>query len=180
MVTATTPGTRVEYVVDGDDTIVGLGTGWERFPPNAYLGTTLWDVIHGHDVVAVWRLLLQRIRTTRLPLSFLYRCDEPELERTYLMALEPLGSAVIFRSTLVDARARGRVSLLDPAVPNAGEPLIACSWCGRVRLEEWVEPGVAVTDLGLLRGAVSRPPLTYGICELCDEEMRELSRPGRH
>jgi hypothetical protein len=171
--------TRVEYAVDAVDTIVGVGAGWDAFGQangldRVWVGASLWDVVQGAEVRAVWRDLLECVRTARLPLSFLYRCDAPDVERTLRMDLEPLGGGVVFRSALLDELPRDRVSLLDADAPRAGEPVTVCGWCARVRRDEWVE-----ADALGLEGDVSQPPLAHGICEACADEMRALSRSGR-
>lgn len=170
---------RVEYAVDAADTIVGVGAGWDAFGhmnglDREWIGTSLWDVVQGAEVRAVWRELLDCVRTARLPLSFLYRCDAPDVERTLHMDIEPLGGGVVFRSALLHERPRDRVSLLDPAAPRAGDTVTVCGWCARVRRDEWVE-----ADAIGLEGDAFQPPLAHGICEACAAEMRVLSRSGR-
>lgn len=171
---------RVEYAVDGSDRIVEVGGDWDEFARanglvRSYVGTPLWDAVHGADVQAVWRLLLQRVRTTGVGLAFPYRCDAPQLERPMRMELHPRrDDGVLFRSTVVEQRGRPPLRLLDRTALREGEPVTACAWCARMRLGLWVEPDVAVDMLDLLDAGAPVPPLSHGICPACTRAMTAL------
>jgi hypothetical protein len=50
------------------------------------------------------------------------------------------------------------------------ELIVACAWCGRVRLDGWVEPAEADRRLPPRTG--SAPPLvSHGICERCFDRL---------
>jgi hypothetical protein len=170
---------RVEYAVDAHDLIVTVGGDWDVFGSNnglrrSYVGTSLWDAVDGSDVEAVWRILLQRVRTSGRGLAFPYRCDAPELERTLRMELHPrLQDGVAFRSTVLEERPRPPLRLLAPHVPRSGRRVVACAWCARIRVGTWVEPDTAVEMLALLDD--STPPVSHGICRECTHQMYELA-----
>jgi hypothetical protein len=170
---------RVEYAVDGDDTIVEVGGDWESFASHnglrrGYVGNSLWDAVQGPDVQEVWRILLRRVRASGHGVAFLYRCDAPQAERSMRMELHPRAAdGVAFRSTVVEERRRPIVELLDQRTPRQGEHVTACGWCGRIRVGMWVDPHVAVTMLGLLDG--STPPVSHGICDRCMRDMCALA-----
>lgn len=60
------------------------------------------------------------------------------------------------------------------------ELLLACAWCERVKLDQWVRPEVAIRDLRTYDWR-SPPSFTHGICDDCLSEQlaaRGLQRPA--
>lgn len=182
-------GTVVEYWIDADDVVRDVGRQWGDFarangaPELARPSTdrTLWSYIDHVEVRELWQLLVQRVRATQRAAQVPLRCDGPEHRRWYEMTLtaDPAGRVHV-ESTLVFEEQRDSVALLDPATPrdSTAEPVELCSWCGHgshdgrwVDIEELVRAGRLLESSAL-------PPLSYGICgSCCDDMSAELLVP---
>ena len=46
------------------------------------------------------------------------------------------------------------------------QPLVACAWCSRVRLDTWVEPEVAIDQLRTYTWPTP-PVFSHGVCDEC-------------
>ena len=90
-------------------------------------------------------------------------------------------SRVHFRSVLAFEETRPPVSLLDiHSVRDDGlRPVPLCSWCGRGEHGSmWLDIEELVQAARLLEQA-SLPPISYGICGSCRDEMSaDLLVPG--
>jgi hypothetical protein len=49
------------------------------------------------------------------------------------------------------------------------ELIVACAWCGRVRLDGWVEPAEA--ERRLQRPESPTPLVSHGICDRCFDRL---------
>ncbi len=97
------------------------------------------------------------------------------------IAPEPDGS-VHFRSVLVFEESRPPVALLDLHSERDADaqPVPLCSWCGRGQHgARWLDIEELV-QVGRLLEPASMPPISYGICAACRDEMAaELLVPDR-
>ena len=171
----------VEYRIDRDDALVSVGGEWAAFalqndgghlvePP---LGISLWSCIDGHEVRALWQLLVARVRSgveVRVP----FRCDAPTMRRWFEMTITPeADGGVRFRSTLDHDEPRLHVALAhdllavtDPVHPMP--PLEVCSWCERCREgNSWSEVEDVVAHLRLL-GVQPTPAIAHSVCPACE------------
>ena len=83
------------------------------------------------------------------------------------------GGRVHFRSVLAFEETRSPMALLDAHSERDrdAEPVPLCSWCGRgQRGSDWLDIEELVQAARLLE-RVSMPPISYGICGSCREEM---------
>jgi hypothetical protein len=171
-------GTVVEYSIDADDIVFTVDDGWAALardndvPELAALdpARTLWSYFDSDEVRDLWRVLVQRVRTRRVPAQVPLRCDAPEMRRWFEITITPGPQGVVhFRSLLMFEEPRPSVQLHThrdeetPAVPF-------CSWCAKVHDgSRWEEIDVLARDLRLLEGRV--PSITFGVCPTCRDLM---------
>ncbi|MDH3705164.1 MAG: hypothetical protein OES57_03815, partial [Acidimicrobiia bacterium] len=79
----TPPGDVVEYWIDADDMVAGVGRGWAAFArdngaaeqadpaPNR----SLWTYFNSDEVRELWQLVVQRTRATQTTARVPLRCD---------------------------------------------------------------------------------------------------------
>jgi hypothetical protein len=170
------------YVIDGDDRLVQVSTGYFDFAarndlPGADLavGQPLWDFVTGESVRAVQKAFIRRVRRSGMTVVLPFRCDGPEVRREQLLTVGPAegGEMIVFMTQVVGERQRPRQALLDRRRQRAKRTVVMCSWCDRV--EEgaaWVEIEQAALALGLTGGG-AMPRISY---DLCDECVLELSQ----
>ncbi|GJM39281.1 MAG: hypothetical protein DHS20C19_26480 [Acidimicrobiales bacterium] len=186
-----TAGTVVEYSIDADDRVVGVGESWAAFardndapelgilPPDR----TIWSYFEGDEVTELWRLLVERVRTLQRPARVPLRCDAPAARRWFDMSISPESDGgVQFRCVMVFEEARPAVSLLDTHADRDSElaAVALCSWCARAQHgARWLDLEELVAELHLLERS-SMPSIAHGICASCREEMSaELLVPAR-
>ena len=74
-----------------------------------------------------------------------------------------------------------RVKLLEQRKPDSlnapetGKPLLVCSWCGRVNVENqiWQDVDVAVGQMGIFERSYA-PAVSHGICPDCYRNITDL------
>lgn len=182
--------TMVEYWIDANDVVIGVGQSWADFARDndagdlAALptGCTLWDFFDSDQVRDLWRVLAQRVRSLQKEAELPLRCDAPDFRRWFDMTVTPEPDGRLhFRCSLVFEEARPPVSLLDPrSERDAGlQPVPLCGWCGRGQHGSgWLDIEELVRVERLLERE-SMPPISQGICGSCREEMSaELLVPG--
>jgi len=172
----------VEYAIDGHDLLIEVGADWARFadenwaPELAVPATdrTLWSYFGQGPITDLWQLAVQRVRAEQRDVRVPFRCDAPHVRRWFEMTITPgPHGRVGFRSALVFEEPRVPVDVLDPSVARdeAMEPLALCSWCGRGRHgTSWLDVE-EVLRAGRLLERAAMPPVSYGICEACRQEM---------
>ena len=182
-------GTVVEYAIDADDVVVPAGDEWSRFarqndaPELDELAPdrTLWSYFGSDEVRDVWRLLIDRVRSTQAPAHVPLRCDAPHMRRWFEMTITPEpGGVVRFRSALTFEESRPAVAFLDDEIERDGDrPAVpVCSWCGEGHDgSHWRRIEDVVRDLRLLEDLM--PSIDYGICPSCRDLMStELLAPA--
>lgn len=183
--------TDVVYLLDSDDRIVDVNSGWTKFAtdnaadsslmPPAILGRRLWEHISDETTRQLYARLHQRVRAGAVPPPIRFRCDSPSERRLLEMALRagPAG-AIEVRTRVIRLERRPEVRLIDRYAPRAEGMLRICSWCGRIPEGEggpWLEIEVALSALGLFEAALL-PSLTHGICEDCRRRVEEAFGGG--
>jgi hypothetical protein len=169
--------TIVTYEIDAEDRIQRVDGSWSSFAlengadqlaGDRIIRTSIWDWISGVDVRHTYRLVFDRVRETRMSVSFPFRCDSPDTRRFMKLSISPrTGAALGFDAQLVKAEERPPVALIDPAAEGS-DPLVAlCSWCKRARSpgDLWLEIEDTIPALGLLDS--SRHSITHTICPEC-------------
>lgn len=172
----------VEYWIDADDVVGGVGGDWDGFARDndaAELvalpgGRTLWSYFDRDEIRELWRLVVDRVRSSGVTVQVPLRCDAPAAKRWFEMSVVPHADGrVRFRSVLLYEEPRPAVTLLDPAIRRdpAAPPVEVCSWCGRASSGgDWLD----VEDLVAAEGLLERPAppgLSYGLCEPCRADM---------
>ncbi|MDX2381868.1 MAG: hypothetical protein QNM02_19180, partial [Acidimicrobiia bacterium] len=135
---------------------------------------TLWSYIDREEIRELWQLLVERVRTLQVRARVPFRCDAAHARRWFEMTITPEpGGRVHFRSVLAFEETRSPMALLDAHSERDrdAEPVPLCSWCGRgQRGSDWLDIEELVQSARLLE-RVSMPPISYGICGSCREEM---------
>lgn len=177
---------RFEYVIDANDLITQVNEAWRAFARendgaglgDAVVGSWLWQHFAGIEVKHLYRVLLERVRAGRKPVTIPFRCDAPELRRYMMLEIMPLpDNSVRFSSWVEEAEARPRIYLLEAGRPeDPNEFLRMCAWCKRVGKGEdgWQELEDALTDQEVLMRE-PLPKITHGVCPECQSMvLREL------
>jgi hypothetical protein len=174
------------YVIDGDDRLVQVSTGYSDFAarndlPEAdiALGQPLWDFVAGESVRAVQKAFLRRVRRSGMTVILPFRCDGPEVRREQLLTVGPAegGEMIVFMTQVVAERRRPRQALLDRRRERGKRTVVMCSWCDRVKEgSAWVEIEQAALALGLT-GDGDMPRIRYDLCDECVLELNQAS-PG--
>jgi len=174
--------TAVLYRIDGADVLTDVSGAWDEFARGnggigQVVGRPLWHFVTGTEVRAVWSQMLRRVREVGGTLAFLYRCDAPGLRRlTQMELLADSYGYVAFRSTQIKvAAAATYIGRWEQG--TCRDAIVVCGWCARVRLDSWVAPEEAATELGLTGGRGAR--LSHGVCETCARELRALGQRAR-
>ncbi len=175
-------GTVVEYWIDADDVVVGVGDAWAEFardndaPELVTLDSerTLWSYFDNDEARELWKLLVERVRALQTDARVPLRCDAPDARRWFEVTMTPEADGrVHFRSMLAFEEPRPPVSLLDPRTERDDdlEPVPVCSWCGRgEHASQWLDVEDLVQTARLLE-RTSMPAVSYGICASCRDEM---------
>lgn len=187
------PAEAVEYVIDGHDVVVAIGGGWNHAArlgearELVALGTRpcLWDTMGDPELRDLWRTVVSRVRSSGRALGVEFRCDAPDERRWFHMTLTPLAEGgVHFRSTPTFVMERpavvalGRHTDRDPGLDR----FVVCSWCAEGADAEhditdaaaWLPIEELLARHRLLE-RLPAPPVSYGICPRCVEEMSGLS-----
>lgn len=174
--------TVVEYTIDADDAVVGVGGQWAEFandngaaelvaPP---VDRTLWSYFDQPEVRELWQMVVSHVRTHEAPARLPFRCDAPQARRWFEMSVSPVADGHIhFRSELVFEEERTPVALLDATIERAADddPVTVCTWCGRGDLDgAWVEIDELLRSERLLERSVL-PAVAWSICTPCRDDM---------
>lgn len=172
-----TKSNEFQYEIDRDDRMVRMSDNWDDFAlsnggrnicTGDLLARPLMDYIAGDECRMIWRLLLAKVRKTRVPIALPYRCDGPSTRRFMEMTIRPLEREGIgFCSSIILEEKRPAVALLDAAAPRGEDRLLMCSWCNRGKSgNQWMEVDDLVRRENLfVHGTV--PLMTHGMCEDC-------------
>lgn len=175
-------GLVVEYCIDGDDIITMVGESWAEFAeenngpePAASIGSrTLWSYFGNDEIRDLWRLIVERVRTSQIQLQVPLRCDAPDTRRWFEISVTPESAGTVrFRCVCVHEEARAAVPLLDVAAERDEDaPAVPlCSWCGNGHDgSRWLEIGQLVRESRMLESS-QLPPIDYGICPDCRDRM---------
>ncbi len=181
---------RFEYVIDANDVITEVNEAWKRFADendgaglgDAVVGSWLWQHFAGVEVKHLYRVLLERVRERKKPVTVPFRCDAPELRRNMMLEVTPLeGDGIRFTSWIEEAEARPRIRLLQAGRPESPDRFLRmCAWCKRVGSgsEDWQDLEEALSEQAVLT-LDPLPKITHGVCPDCQAMvMRELEAVG--
>ena len=165
------------YRIDAADYIRYVSPAWDQFAVenqgqhlvHRVIGSSLWRHIGGLEVRAVYRLLLQRLRTSeQRPIRFPFRADSPTLRRYMEMVVTPLPNGGIeFRCQSVREEPRRNIALLDPAIARSEKRIILCALCKALHAHrEWMELDEAVRISSVFDGGLW-PHMDHDLCPSC-------------
>lgn len=187
----TPPRLIIEYRIDARDVLTDVGEGWAEFARDNGASElavpaparTLWSYIDRAEIRELWQLLVQRARALQREVRVPFRCDAPAARRWFEMTITPKpDSSVHFRSVLAFEEARLSVALLELDTERDADAQVIplCSWCSQaLHGTRWTDVEELV-QAGRLLERSSMPPISYGICGGCREEMAaELLIPAR-
>jgi len=168
----------VVYEIGPDDRILRVNPAWGVFAAEngggpemaqpAILGRRLWDFIGDASTRELYQRMVARVRSSRIPFRFRFRCDSPDCRRLLRMTVSRHQSCVRFQVETVAIQKRPPVPLLDPTLARSKDMLVLCSWCKRIPVPRsgWLEVEQAVQALALFEEPVL-PVLSHGICPDC-------------
>jgi hypothetical protein len=171
------------YRIDANDIVIFVDHNWLAFAQEndarflidpAGWHQSLWKFITGLETRYLYRMMIEKVRTTGKVMSIPFRCDSPGRRRFMEMHIVPLPEhQVEFRSHILRQERRASVRLLDGSRVRSSDLITMCSWCKRVKVppESWEEVEEAVKDLDLF-GASRLPQITHGMCPLCHDFYR--------
>ena len=179
----TSPET-IEYRIDHQGVLIYVSDSWTQFAldngsphliSEQVVGKPLMSFVSDLDTRYLYRVILERVRTTVGPVVVRLRCDSPSLRRFLQITISCLPDQQIqFLSHTLRTEPREPVPLLDPSTNRSNELLRMCSWCKQVLLpnDRWVEVEEAVAELELFC-LDTLPGLTHGICPACRVKFEE-------
>ncbi|MEO5858539.1 MAG: hypothetical protein ABIR33_06280 [Pyrinomonadaceae bacterium] len=165
------------WEIDSEDRIVFCDKGWDIFAAEnegddlrfqSIEGKVIWDFIGDPSTTDLYKRMVERVRKG-VVVRFDLRCDSPKLIRLLEIMIRKIPTdRVQFSSHVKRTQARGleKGSVQDTVEFN--DPLIVCSWCSRVKVDEhrWQDVDVAMGSVKVFeRNEVA--PLSHGICGDC-------------
>lgn len=178
----------IRYVINRHDRIVEISPGWDGFAQeNAapglasreVLNKSLWEFLSGAETIALYRILVDRVRHTGRNIVVPFRCDGPETRRFMQLEMRPVESGrVEFVSRTEREQERQGIALLEASAPRSERLVTMCGWCKKVKAgpQLWMDTEEAVRTFDLLRQEVV-PRLSHGICESCRGNVIQSLRP---
>lgn len=189
-----------EYVIDANDVITNVNDSWESFADEngseglgkRVVGSWLWQHLAGVEVKHLFRVLLERVRTTGKVVRVPFRCDAPDLRRHMILEVTPLPDDVVrFSSWADEEESRETVHLLEADREWSPDGFLRmCAWCKRIdagpqvaadlmtEAGKWEEVEDALTELQLFH-ADPLPRISHGVCSDCKElVLKELDEAG--
>ncbi|MGC8827572.1 MAG: PAS domain-containing protein, partial [Anaerolineae bacterium] len=170
------------YQIDAGDVITTVNDAWDEFAleneaphltGQGVIGRSLWDFIAGEETRHLYRILFQRVREGKRPISIPFRCDAPDCRRYMEMQMIPDNAGgITFANRVLRVERRPAVRLLEQGAPRSPDFVTMCGWCKRVRLpdDRWVEVEEAIRVLHLFDERAV-PQISHGICPECHDRV---------
>ena len=167
------PLRETTYVVDPDNRIVSVSSGWDGFAlenngenvvESCVVGHKLHEFIIG-DSTSMWiHSLVESARSRKKEIIRFYRCDSPEEKRYMRMTIFPEedGSVSVTSRLIRTVQMKRRAAFEYSPVASHRK----CSICNKISIQgSWVEPDDAKV-LGLLDDS-SPIAVVYSVCTVC-------------
>jgi len=172
------------YEIDPDDKIVFCNAGWEAFALEnggqelrfkSVKGRPIWDFLTDSSTTDLYKRLIEHARKGN-SIKFTFRCDSPTLFRLLEMNMSLTRKGHVRFSTKVlqiEARTNQNPLLSEPG--KSQEPLVVCSWCGKLNIyrQIWQNIDVALAKVKIFEQA-ELPPVSHGICDDCLLALRQV------
>lgn len=169
------------YVIDEADRIVSVSDNWLLFAqeneatsnchPDAIINNPIWDYITGLETQYLFKVTLEKVRTTDKSVLLPFRCDAPDRRRYLELLIKPVHQKWIeFTSYIIREELRDTVELLEADTPRSDDIITMCSMCKKIKLScgNWVEVEIAVAKLKLF-DQLKLPQISHGLCTDCFE-----------
>lgn len=174
----------IRYRISAEDKILEVNAAWDEFALDngaqelisaRVVMQPLWRFIADLETRYLYQIIFKRIRATRQPLRFPFRCDAPALRRFMELEMSQLpGGEIQFDSRLVRTESRDPVLFIASGGVRNQHVLKICSWCKRVQLpaNEWVDAEEAIRRKNLFDHD-TMPIVTHGVCSSCHGMIRQ-------
>ena len=167
------------YRIDDKDRLIFVNAHWRDFAienggadsclAGSVLGRSLWHFVSDHQVVHLYKILVEKVRVKRSPLTVPIRCDSPDKRRLIDVTLNPQpADCVEFNCRTRRIEPRKPVLLLDSGMDRSDVLVRICSFCKKIAVSDtvWADTEEAIRILDLF-GSDSLPGLTHGMCPGC-------------
>lgn len=167
------------YMLDPRNHIISIGGSWEEFSAeNGGKNTSLKD-IYGRplvdfvtgDTTRMWlETIFQFARIMGKTVERSYRCDSPELKRFMLMRVIPeFGGVLRIEHDILSTEKRAVPIHIQYGRVASTDATKRCSICGRVNIDEWMEPHMKHT------GPSGQISVTYTVCDDCEHSINNTA-----
>ncbi len=177
-------GNECVYEIDSGDRIVYCNEAWDSFAIenngvelrfDEVKGKTLWEFVADPSTTDLYQRLIAHVRAGNV-VRFNLRCDSPTLFRLLEMEISALRTDhVRFATSVMKAVPRRDPTMAFSETQSSLDPLMVCSWCGRVRVnaQQWMDVDAAVSAEKIFERE-HLPPISHGICGDCLESIGGL------
>lgn len=169
------------YVIDEKDRIISVSDNWLLFAqendatanchPDTIINNPIWDYITGLETQHLFKVTLEKVRTTDKSVVLPFRCDAPDRRRYLELLIKPVDQKWIeFTSYIIREELRDTLELLEADTPRSDDVITMCSMCKKIKLScgNWVEVEIAVATLKLFE-QLELPLISHGLCIDCFE-----------
>lgn len=168
----------VKYLLDDKERIISISGPWDQFADENngvsvracdVCGHSIWDYVTG-DSTRMWlSAVFQLARLRGVSIERPYRCDSPKLKRFMRMRIDPDERGILqIEHALLNTEERTAPVYIQYGSENTDKNLkLRCSFCGRVKQREWVEP------LAEQAATLCKIIVAYSVCEDCQRLILE-------
>lgn len=146
----------IYWEVDEANVITAVSNGWVRFADEnggaglqQVVGKPVSSFITDPGVATLYKALLNNVRLDACRrISYLYRCDSPDTERTFRMVIERLPDEKTVRFLSIPMEVPSGI----PGSTEERETFHICPHCEWLEVDdEWVDPIEALSGVEVLR-----------------------------
>lgn len=167
------------YQIDESDLITYVSDNWNQFAQDnnaaentfqpCVLNKPIWNFIVDLETRHLYKILVNKVRSTGTIIRVPFRCDSPGSRRFMIMTINPLsGNNIELLSHVLRIEFRDSVQILDKNSTRSNAMITMCSFCKKIAVakNKWEEAEEAIRILHLFDSA-SMPQITHGLCPDC-------------
>jgi len=169
----------ISYRVDAADRITDVSENWDQFAfdngaselrSETILGTFLFDWITNAEVVALYQVMLSKVRSERTLITFPFRCDSADCRRFMKMTMAASDNdCIVFESECLITEQRKPIRFWDRNAERSNMVVLVCSWCKKIFADDrWLEIDEALLTTRMFDHD-PLPMISHGICPPCLE-----------